>query len=115
MNTISKIILTAVFVAVGLLLNNYVQPLVDGTSVTWFPLSYLMVIPFCFFLTSIPEGKKSKYSPMKRFVVVTIAIVGYIFISELFNMDRITGKLVASLCGALIMYLILLIKPSVRI
>lgn len=115
MNTISKIILIAVFVAVSLLLNIYVQPLLDGTALSKFPLYYLMIIPFCFFLASVPEGKKSKYSPMKRFAIVTIAIVGYIFISELFNMDRITGKLVVSLCGALIMYLILLIKPSAKI
>lgn len=113
MNRTIKIILIIAMVLAGALFNVYIQPQLEGTPVGWFPFAQTIIVPIIFMGSSL-FGKSAKRSPMWRLTFATVFYMLYTLLANFFKFEVIAGNLVATLCGALIVYLVLRIKQPAK-
>lgn len=110
MNTFTKIVVIVVMLAAGALLNTFLVPELVGTPLEQFSIGQLLVVPICYLM--LTWLYKKKYTPMKRLAIAAITLSVYCIVANFFKWDRVVGTLIPMLCGALAVYLTLLINKS---
>lgn len=111
MNTITKTVTIFAMFAAAVLLNLFVQPELEGTLLGGLSIGQIFIVPICFLILLWTDRKNR--TRMKKFAIVTITLSVYCIVANFFKWDRVMSNLIPTLCGALVVYLILCYKPAV--
>ncbi len=98
-NTVKCILVFVIIVALALTLTELVQPLLNETSWSFIPV-YQVLMPFLFYYLFAHTKDGQKYRPLMQWVFAVAFVLLWACVSEMFNWDKVCGKLIAHGIGS---------------
>lgn len=100
-----------VLAIITLIITYFLKDINPQSSLNWLSIGHILIVPFCYFLSS--AFLVSQHSQYKQLLLITLTILLYIIVSDGFSFDISLSKITASLVGALITFLGLLIYNKI--
>lgn len=110
--SIKVAIVALVVLILGVLIEKHIQPIINQWGCGFFPASNVLMIPFWYYLITL-FGWGARYDKFIRLLALFGFGIVFVFVSELFNMDHVYGKIIAYLVGALLTGFYLLIEKAI--